>query len=95
MLLGLALGSGVGSKMRQTLSKMCGRRALAFLMMYEVVFFYLQEEKSWSKKKKRSVWVNPFLLKHQDPTCDTMFTIQHEFLAVSANAKRRLLTVVR
>ena len=56
-------------------------------MMYEADFLDLEEEESMPKKKKRSVWVKPFLVRRQDPTCDTMFMIQREFLAVSAIAQ--------
>ena len=98
-LLGLASGAGVGSKTRQTLSKMAAHKrrqhTLAFLMMYQVFFFDLEEQERRPKKKKRSVWVKPFLLRRQDLTYDTMFMIQHEFLTVSANAKGSLLTFVR
>ena len=71
------------------------RRGLVLTMMIEAVFFYLEEDATAPKKKKRSVWVKPFLLRRNDPTCDTMFTIQREFLAVSANAKSRLLAFLR
>ena len=96
----LASGSGIRLKTRQTQFKMGAvehrRRALALLMMFEVGFFDLQEEKTIAKKKKkRSVWAKPFLLRRLDPACDTMFTIQHEFLAVSANAKSSLLAFLR
>ena len=65
------------------------------LMMFEASFFDLEEETTAPKKKKRSVWVKPFLLRRLDTTFDTMFTIQHEFLAVSANAKSRLPAFLR
>ena len=79
---------------RQTLFE-CRRRTLAFLMMYEAGFFELEEEESRLRKRKRSVWVKLFLLRRQDTTCDTMFTIQYEFLAVNAIAKSRLPRFIR
>ena len=52
------------------------RRGLALIMMVvEADFFDLEEDTSAPKKKKRSMWVKPFLLRRNDPTCDTMFTI--------------------
>ena len=71
------------------------RHGLAIIMMLEAGYFDLEEDATSPKKKKRSVWVKPFLLRRLDPTCDTMFTIQCEFLAVSANAKSRLLVFLR
>ena len=69
-------------KTRQTQFKMAAlerrQRALALVMIYEAGFFDLQDETTIPKKKKRSVWVKPFLLRRLDPTCATMFTIQHE-----------------
>ena len=98
-LLRLASGSGVGSKTRQTRSKMAAverrQRGLALTVMIEAFFFDLEEVATVPKKKKRSVWVKPFLLRRNDPTCDAMFTIQREFLAVSANVKSRLLAFLR
>ena len=49
------------------------------LFHWSCVFFDLQEEET----------------RRQDQMYDTMFTIQLEFLAVSTNAKSRLLTFVR
>ena len=66
------------------------RRGLAIIMMLEAGYFDLEEDATAPKKRKRSVWVKPFLLRWLDPTCDTMFTIQGEFLAVSANASARV-----
>ena len=94
-LLRLASGSGVPSKTRQTQFKMAAverrLRGLALLMMFEAGIFDLEEETTAPKKNKRSVGVKPLLLRRLDPTCDTMFTIQREFLAASANTKSRLL----
>ena len=72
----------------------CRRPGLALIIMVEAGFFDL-EDTAAPKKKKRSVWVKPFLLRQNDPACDTMFTIQREFLAVSAKAKSCLLTFLR
>ena len=51
------------------------RRGLALIMMVEAGFFDLEEDTTAPKKKKRSMWVKPFLLRRNHPTCDTMFTI--------------------
>ena len=58
-------------------------------------YFDMEELERRPKKKKRLVRVKPFLLRGQDPMCDTMFTVQREFSAVSVNVKRCLLTFVR
>ena len=71
------------------------RRGLAIVMMLQAGYFDLEEDATVPKKKKRSLWVKPFLLRRNDPTCDTMFTIQREFLAVSTNAKSCLLAFLR
>ena len=71
------------------------RRGLAIILMLEEGYFDLEDDATAPKKKKRSVWVKPFLLRRNDPTCVTMFTIQREFLEVSANAKSRLLAFLR
>ena len=71
------------------------RRGLAIVMMLQAGYFDMEEDDTVPKKKRRSVWVKPFLLRRKDPTCDTMFKIQHEFLAVSTKAKSRLLAFLR
>ena len=90
----LASGSGVGSrfKMAAVERRRCG---LAIIMMLEAGYFDLEDDATAPKKKKRSMWVKPFLLRRNDPTCDTMLTIQCEFLEVSTNAKSRLLAFLR
>ena len=72
----------------------CRRRGLAIVMMLQAGYFDLEDDATVPKKKKRSVWVKPFLLWRNDPTCDDV-TIQREFLAVSTNAKSRLFAFLR
>ena len=71
------------------------RRGLAIIMMLEEGYSDLEDDATVPEKKKRSMWVKPFLLRRNDPMCDTMFTIQRKFLEVSANAKSRLLAFLR
>ena len=60
------------------------KAAIAVLLVATELFFANPPPKK-KKRKSPKVWVRPFLLRRDDPTCDTLYTLQREFLLVRKN----------